>query len=98
MDASTSGDAGNVVRTVVRRVVDDCDDEDEVRKGGRRFKQAGTLNLHLVDSFPCLAGTQQWEPAFLPFSAGSSHSLGRAGLEAASQDSERAWSLEREER
>ena len=48
MDANTSGGAGCVVRKGVRRDVDGCDDEDEVRKGGRRFKQAGTPNLHLL--------------------------------------------------
>lgn len=66
MDASKFGDAKDAVRSGVRRRVDDSDDGDEVRKGGRRFKQAGTLNLHLLHSFPCLADTQRAQPAFLP--------------------------------
>jgi hypothetical protein len=67
-DASKIGDAGDAVGSGVRRLVDDSDDEDGVGKGGRRFKQAaGTPNLHLVHSFPCLAHTQRAQPAFLPF-------------------------------
>jgi hypothetical protein len=68
MDARIIGDAGYAVNRGVRRVVDDRDDEDGVRKGGRRFKQAGTPNLHLLHSFPCLADTQRWRagiPSFL---------------------------------
>ena len=54
MAASASGDAGSSVRNEMRRMVDYCDDGDDVRKGGRRFKMAGTHNLHLLHSFPCL--------------------------------------------
>jgi hypothetical protein len=53
MAASASGDGGSSVRNGMRRKVDYCDDGDDVRKGGRRFKMAGTPNLHL-HSFPCL--------------------------------------------
>lgn len=67
-DVSKIGDAGDAVGSGVRRLVDDSDDEDKVRKGGRRFKQAaGTPNLHLLHSFPCLAHMQRGQPAFLPF-------------------------------
>jgi hypothetical protein len=57
--ASTTGDAGHAARGGVRRAGGDSDDEDDVRKGGRRFKQAGTPNLHLLHSFPCLADWQR---------------------------------------
>src|SRR2546421_684060 len=52
MAVSQVGDAGDAVRSDVRRPVDGGDDEDGAGKGGRRFKQAGTPNLHLVIPFP----------------------------------------------